>query len=47
MTWEVDGQTTGNHYLAGHPPFDLAQYQGWLQAIAALPRPFDAGSVAV
>jgi beta-mannosidase len=43
MTWEVDGQTFGNHYLAGYPPISLERYRKtWLPAIAALPRPFDA-----
>ena len=41
LTWEVDGQSYGNHYLVGRPPFALATYQAWLKAIAALPRPFD------
>jgi beta-mannosidase len=41
LTWEVDGQAYGNHYLVGRPPFALATYQAWLKAIAALPRPFD------
>jgi beta-mannosidase len=41
LTWEVDGQTYGNHYLVGRPPFALATYQVWLKAIAALPRSFD------
>jgi beta-mannosidase len=43
MTWEVDGQTFGNHYLAGYPPISLEHYRKtWLPTIAALPRPFDA-----
>jgi beta-mannosidase len=46
ITWEVDGQSFGNHYLAGHPPFSLARYRGWLPTIAALPRPFNASHVA-
>ncbi len=41
ITWEVDGQTFGNHYLAGHPPFSLERYRHWLPAIAALPRSFN------
>jgi beta-mannosidase len=46
IEWEVDGQRFGNHYLTGAPPFSLEQYHGWLDAIAALPRAFDAGVVA-
>ncbi|NLF01316.1 MAG: glycoside hydrolase family 2, partial [Anaerolineales bacterium] len=46
IEWEVDGERFGNHYLAGTPPFRLEQYRAWLQAIAALPRPFDAERVA-
>ena len=43
MTWEVGGQTFGNHSLAGFPPISLEHCRAWLPAIAALPRPFDAG----
>ena len=46
LTWETGGQTYGNHYLAGRPPFALARYQDWLKAIAALPRAFDPAAVA-
>ncbi|MCL6430006.1 MAG: glycoside hydrolase family 2 [Anaerolineae bacterium] len=46
ITWEVDGEAFGNHYLAGHPPFSLEQYRGWLTAIAALPMSFDAAAIA-
>jgi len=46
MSWQVNGATFGNHYLAGRPPFDLEQYVRWLPAIAGLERPFDAESVA-
>ncbi len=46
VTWEVDGQQYGGHYLAGHPPFALERYRKWLTAIAALPRAFDAEMVA-
>ena len=46
MSWQVNGATFGNHYLAGRPPFDLGQYVRWLPAIAGLERPFDAESVA-
>ena len=41
IQWSVDGETYGNHYLSGTPPFTLAQYRAWLPAIAALPRVFD------
>ena len=46
ITWEVDGRTFGNHYLAGHPPIPLERYRVWLNAIAALPSPFDPREVA-
>jgi beta-mannosidase len=46
VEWEVGGERFGNHYLAGSPPFSLAQYRAWLEAIAALPRAFDAAQVA-
>ncbi len=40
IEWQVNGQGFGNHYLAGTPPFSLERYWGWLEQIAALPRPF-------
>ena len=40
ITYQINGQTFGNHYLAGTPPFSLAQYRTWLEAIKALPREF-------
>jgi beta-mannosidase len=43
IEYEVDGQSFGNHYLAGFPPFSLENYRGWLEHIAALPGGFDAG----
>jgi beta-mannosidase len=46
IRWEVGGEAFGNHYVAGGRPWDLAHYRAWLPAIAALPRPFEAGSVA-
>ncbi len=46
LTWEVNGEGFGNHYLVGNPPFSLARYQDWLPAIAALPRAFDPREVA-
>jgi beta-mannosidase len=46
ITWETGGQTFGNHYLAGRPPFSLDRYREWLAAIATLPRPFDPAAVA-
>ena len=47
ITWEVDGQSYGNHYLSGYPPFSLPQYRDWLKLIATLPRPFAADQVAL
>ncbi|NLW50498.1 MAG: glycoside hydrolase family 2 [Candidatus Brocadiaceae bacterium] len=46
IAWESNGTLLGNHYLAGDPPFDLAQYVRRLPAIAALERPFDPRTVA-
>jgi hypothetical protein len=46
IKWQANGQPSGNHYLAGHPPFSLARYRAWLPSIAALPRPFDPDQVA-
>jgi beta-mannosidase len=32
LEWTASDGTTGrNHYLAGHPPFDLVTYRGWLK----------------
>ena len=46
IEWETaEGERGGNHYLLGAPPFDLARYRRWLDRIAAIPIPFDAGSV--
>jgi beta-mannosidase len=46
IEWETGGERFGNHYLVGSPPFSLSQYRVWLPAIAALPRAFEASSVA-
>jgi beta-mannosidase len=46
LTWQTGGQAYGSHYLAGRPPFALARYRGWLDAIAALPQAFDPAAVA-
>jgi len=46
IEWETGGQGYGNHYVAAERPLDLEQYRTWLPAIAALPPPFDAESVA-
>jgi len=46
IEWEAERERFGNHYLAGSPPFSLAQYRAWLPIIAALPRAFDAEGVA-
>ena len=46
LEWTADGHKAGNHYLLGKPPFVSARYRQWLPVIAALPREFDAGSVA-
>ncbi len=46
VTWEIDGQRRGNHYLLGKPPFSFETYRGFLEKIAALPAPFDAAAVA-
>lgn len=42
LQWEYgDGTVCGSHYLAGSPPFNLAQYKGWLDQIASLPVGFN------
>ncbi len=46
ITWQVNGETFGNHYLSAQPPVSLQQYKQWLRQIAALPRPFDPDQVA-
>ncbi len=46
IEWTAGGETFGNHYLAGQPPFSLEQYRTWLAEIAVLPRAFDAAAVA-
>jgi beta-mannosidase len=46
ITWQVGDRSFGNHYVAGGRPLSLTQYREWLAAIAALPRAFDAESVA-
>ncbi len=46
MNWTVNEETFGNHYLTGTPPFSLAQYRTWLDAIAVLPRAFEPGEIA-
>ena len=40
IEWEVNGKQYGNHYLLGHPAFELAEYRRWLEKIAALPDRF-------
>ncbi|MBN1935804.1 MAG: hypothetical protein JW934_14135, partial [Anaerolineae bacterium] len=41
IEWQVNGQTFGNHYLAGWPPISLARYHRWLPSIGALSPSFD------
>jgi len=41
IEWESDGIKYGSHYVNGFPPFDLAQYKHWLDAISQLPVSFD------
>ncbi|MEG1886526.1 MAG: hypothetical protein RR177_00210 [Oscillospiraceae bacterium] len=31
ITWECDGKTGKNHYVAGSPPYSYEQYVGWLE----------------
>ncbi len=38
IKWVIEDQQFGNHYLAGTPPFDFAQYTGWLKKISRLPK---------
>jgi beta-mannosidase len=41
IEWEVDGKAGGNHYLLGHPAFQLEAYREWLPQISTLPDAFD------
>jgi len=41
IQWECDGEEYGSHYVNGFPPFELAQYKRWLEAISKLPMAFD------
>jgi beta-mannosidase len=45
ITWELNGESYGNHYLLGKPPFELNWYRGMLEHIAGLPGGFDAHRV--
>jgi beta-mannosidase len=40
ITWQVDGQAFGNHYVSGYPTYDAACMLDWVEKIAALPQPF-------
>ncbi len=40
IAWEADGETYGNHYISGFPPYDAGQMLGWVTKIAALPQAF-------
>ena len=42
IEWECEGISYGNHYINGFPPYELAQYKSWLDAISKLPQSFDA-----
>jgi beta-mannosidase len=46
IRWTVGGKEWGNHFPVGSPPFPLERYRRWIRSIAALPLPFDAGTVA-
>ena len=41
MEWESGGKKYGSHYINGFPPFDLATYKNWLEAIGQLQVSFD------
>ncbi|MBM7565290.1 glycoside hydrolase family 2 protein [Paenibacillus sacheonensis] len=45
IEWECGGVSYGNHYLLGSPGFSLERYNGWLKAIAGLPKAFDADGI--
>jgi len=45
IEWTVNGVRGVNHYCLGKPPFDLHQYRGWLEKIAALDNSFIASEV--
>ncbi len=46
IEWQVGGETCGNHYLYGAPPFSLEGYRQWLTKIAGLPRVFSVEEIA-
>jgi beta-mannosidase len=37
IEWKSEIGTGRNHYLAGHPAFDLETYRGWLAKVELLP----------
>lgn len=45
LEWTANGQSGGNHYLLGTPPFSLERYKGWLPQLAALQPSFAAETV--
>jgi len=38
LAWQSDFGPGRNHYLAGNPPFELAQYRGWLEKAGMLDK---------
>ncbi|MCL2461191.1 MAG: hypothetical protein FWF44_00870 [Defluviitaleaceae bacterium] len=42
VEWEANGVRYGSHFVNGFPPFELARYTSWLEAVSRLPEPFDA-----
>lgn len=41
LTYELNGQTFGNHFLTGTPPYQPEDMLRWYEAIRHLPDPFD------
>ena len=39
ISWSSENSEGLNHYLAGHPPFDLSQYRVWLAGISETSSP--------
>lgn len=40
VSYEVGGRSYKNHYLYGHPPFDLKQYRRWLEKTGIYPADY-------
>jgi len=46
IEWTINGESFGNHYLLGTPPFNFNQYKEWLKKISSLYDKFDSKLIA-